>query len=413
MQVGNRVRKIDDQRGGVSVGAEGTIVSLTPDEVFFVAFDGREYPLDGEPGEHCIPWELELIDDPAPAEVVEHAGDHACAEFPQPPVTRTLTPLFDAEQGNDEGGPPYVETLTVQSIDGTREEIPAMPILFQAGDIVIRYADTVSWLEPVPAPVDEIMCYGKVQGTISGEPGMLFVVDDRPRGSTHHVHGSRLTVIPPERVNRNIMTPAELAQQNDEPMISPPAVLTTLGDDEREQLRDAAVAGDERARGVLEGVAMSFMERAGIGVNGKDSNPKDAVGIAKAYASTIPRQVLWEVGLAMLEGSLKYGRHNYRKAGVRASVYYDACTRHMDQWWEGEDIDPDSGLSHITKAIAGLVVLRDAMLNNLWADDRPPRNINPAWMQELNARAKDLLERYPPDARKLPFTQQQHGPAGE
>ena len=32
--------------------------------------------------------------------------------------------------------------------------------------------------------------------------------------------------------------------------------------------------------------------------------------------------------------------------------------------------DQESGLSHITKAIAGLVVLRDAMLNDSVVDDR-------------------------------------------
>ena len=42
-------------------------------------------------------------------------------------------------------------------------------------------------------------------------------------------------------------------------------------------------------------------------------------------------------------------------------------------WWEGEDVDPDSGVSHITKAIATLVVLRDSQINNMVDDDRPIR----------------------------------------
>ena len=140
-------------------------------------------------------------------------------------------------------------------------------------------------------------------------------------------------------------------------------------------------------------------------MNTKDTNPKDAVGIARAYASTIPRPVLWSVGLALLEGALKYGRHNYRAAGVRASVYYDAAMRHLDAWWEGQDIDPDSGLHHIDKAIAGLIVLRDAMHNGNCEDDRPPAFWNPNWLTGLNQAAALLLERYPEDARKAPFTQ--------
>lgn len=125
----------------------------------------------------------------------------------------------------------------------------------------------------------------------------------------------------------------------------------------------------------------------------KDTNPKDAVGCSKPPLSVIPCPVLFEVGLALLEGSCKYGRHNYREAGVRGSIYYDAAMRHLMAWWEGQDLDPDSGLSHVTKAIAGLVVLRDAMMNNKWGDDRPPRPKD--WMPKMLAAAKVILDRYP------------------
>ncbi len=131
-------------------------------------------------------------------------------------------------------------------------------------------------------------------------------------------------------------------------------------------------------------------------MDSKDTNPKDAVGIAKVPISTVPAQVLGEVGLAMLEGARKYGRHNFRVAGVRASVYFDAVVmRHLMGWWEGEDVDPDSGLSHVTKAIAGLVVLRDSMLQGNWVDDRPPAATNQDWVRELNEKAKAIIAKYP------------------
>lgn len=123
----------------------------------------------------------------------------------------------------------------------------------------------------------------------------------------------------------------------------------------------------------------------------KDTNPKDAIGIRKTPISTLPIRVLWRVGLAMLEGALKYGRHNYRAAGVRASVYFDAAVgRHLFGWWEGEDIDPDSKLHHIDKAIAALMVMRDSMLEGNFVDDRPPRQ--PFDMAELNAHAAMLMD---------------------
>lgn len=130
----------------------------------------------------------------------------------------------------------------------------------------------------------------------------------------------------------------------------------------------------------------------------KDTNPKDSVGVKRPPLSTVPAPVIMEIGVAMLEGARKYGRHNYRVSGVKASVYYDACMRHMMRWWEGEDIDPESGLNHVVKAIASLVVLRDAMINGMVTDDRPPP-AKGGWFEELTACAARIIEMYP-DAKK-------------
>lgn len=171
-------------------------------------------------------------------------------------------------------------------------------------------------------------------------------------------------------------------------------------DSEQLSLFDQAMAQCQRCRAddaaTYEAVSEELQQlaRETLRSESKDTNPKDAVGIKKVPLSTVPAPVMAEVGLAMLEGARKYGRHNYRSAGVRASVYYDALLRHVMAWWEGEDNDPDSGLSHIVKAIACLVVLRDSMIQGNWIDDRPP--VSPAgWLAELNARAAEIIERYP------------------
>lgn len=140
-------------------------------------------------------------------------------------------------------------------------------------------------------------------------------------------------------------------------------------------------------------------------MNTKDTNPKDAVGSRKPPLSTIPLPPLFEVGLAMLEGACKYGRHNYRIAGIRASVYFDAAMRHLASWWEGEDIDPDSGIPHVSKAMACLVILRDAQMRNLVNDDRPPRFNLPGaskWQAQMQSAAEALLARFPEP--KAPIT---------
>ena len=127
----------------------------------------------------------------------------------------------------------------------------------------------------------------------------------------------------------------------------------------------------------------------------KESNPKYLEGIKKAPLHCIPTGPLFELGLAMLEGSRKYGRHNYRSIGVRASVYYDAATGHIIDWWEGEDIDPDSGVHHLIKAMACLLVVRDSMLMGNFNDDRPLRYPEKHGRADFNEQVKEIVDKIP------------------
>lgn len=131
-------------------------------------------------------------------------------------------------------------------------------------------------------------------------------------------------------------------------------------------------------------------------MSAKDTNPKDAIGIKKPRLYTnVPANVLREVSVGMMEGSMKYGRHNYRIAGVRASVYVDATIGHILDFWEGETIDPDSKLHHITKAIASLIVLRDAQMRDMCEDDRPPPSDVQSDKKHLQTIVDDLFTKYP------------------
>jgi hypothetical protein len=157
---------------------------------------------------------------------------------------------------------------------------------------------------------------------------------------------------------------------------------------------DRPIVFDELRQEIIEVEAKADLLRSV-----KDSNPKDAVGIRKVPFSCLSMPVMAEVAVAMLEGARKYGRHNYRVIGVRASVYYDAAFRHLMASWEGENTDPDSGLDHITKAIATLMVLRDAKIRGKCVDDRPPGTAG--FVKAVNELAAQQCDRYP-DA-KPPF----------
>lgn len=125
----------------------------------------------------------------------------------------------------------------------------------------------------------------------------------------------------------------------------------------------------------------------------KQSNPKDSIGMEKIPMSVLSGPVIYEVGLGMAEGALKYGKHNYREIGVRFSVYFDAAMRHMWAVQEGEDIDPDSGLPHIVKAMSSLHVLRDAQIRGKCYDDRPRGT--KGFIAKLNQIWKKILGKYP------------------
>lgn len=102
----------------------------------------------------------------------------------------------------------------------------------------------------------------------------------------------------------------------------------------------------------------------------KPTNPKDAIGSNKVPMHLWPKTATTLGSMALLEGALKYGRSNWRAVGIRASIYYDAVDRHMSAWFEGEDIDTDSGLPHLAHALASLAIIVDAIAAGKLNDDR-------------------------------------------
>ena len=102
----------------------------------------------------------------------------------------------------------------------------------------------------------------------------------------------------------------------------------------------------------------------------KQSNPKDAIGSDKLPIHLWPTTATIMGSIGLLDGMLKYGRSNFRGIGVRASIYVDACQRHLNAWFEGEDCDPDSGVPHLAHALACLAILVDAQAAGKLNDDR-------------------------------------------
>jgi hypothetical protein len=80
-----------------------------------------------------------------------------------------------------------------------------------------------------------------------------------------------------------------------------------------------------------------------------------------------------EEGLAsvLTFGANKYNDRNWEK-GILYSRVFAAARRHMRSWWKGEDLDPETGLSHIDHAQACLHFLSHYVKGDYSEfDDRP------------------------------------------
>lgn len=102
----------------------------------------------------------------------------------------------------------------------------------------------------------------------------------------------------------------------------------------------------------------------------KLTNPKDAVGSDKLPVHLWPMSATAFGCIGLLNGMLKYGRVNWREAGIRPSIYVDAIVRHVTDWFEGEDFDPQDGVHNLSGALASLAILVDALVTDQLNDDR-------------------------------------------
>lgn len=73
--------------------------------------------------------------------------------------------------------------------------------------------------------------------------------------------------------------------------------------------------------------------------------------------SLLPVEALATVARVYAYGAEKYSRNNWR-LGYEWHLSYDAMQRHLNAFWGGEDIDPESGLPHLAHAMFhGLTLL--------------------------------------------------------
>ena len=69
-------------------------------------------------------------------------------------------------------------------------------------------------------------------------------------------------------------------------------------------------------------------------------------------------------------GSHKYEMYNFLK-GASSSESVSSLLRHLDAWWRGEELDPESKLHHLAHLAWNALRLCDEHLRGTSIDDRP------------------------------------------
>ena len=108
-----------------------------------------------------------------------------------------------------------------------------------------------------------------------------------------------------------------------------------------------------------------------LGVGGlPDNNPKTRAGALKVPLHLVPPSARHYLALAFEDGAGKYGPANWRDEPVSASVYVGAAGRHLDAYWDGEDLSHDSLVHHLAHTMACCAIILDAMECGTLNDDR-------------------------------------------
>jgi hypothetical protein len=89
----------------------------------------------------------------------------------------------------------------------------------------------------------------------------------------------------------------------------------------------------------------------------------------KPPMNLLSREALEQTALVMAFGKQKYDAHNWRK-GFQWSRPLSAAMRHIMAFNDGEDKDPESGLSHLAHAACCIMFLLEFEKTHKELDDR-------------------------------------------
>lgn len=84
----------------------------------------------------------------------------------------------------------------------------------------------------------------------------------------------------------------------------------------------------------------------------------------KPTTALLPSGPLLEVAKVLDYGAKKYESQNWRK-GIKYSRVLSAAQRHLLAWNEGENKDPETGITHLAHATCNLLFLLQYEIDNM------------------------------------------------
>jgi len=87
-------------------------------------------------------------------------------------------------------------------------------------------------------------------------------------------------------------------------------------------------------------------------------------------------------------GAKKYAPRNWEK-GIEYSRVYGAALRHLFAWFEGQDLDPETGLSHLHHASCCVMFLQSYITRGMTDIDDRPIKINDSSDKSASQKSSD------------------------
>lgn len=112
----------------------------------------------------------------------------------------------------------------------------------------------------------------------------------------------------------------------------------------------------------------------------------------------LPSRPLADTVAVLTFGATKYGDRNWEN-GIAYSRCYAAAHRHLAAWWQGENQDKETGISHLAHAACEIMFLQEFEKSHVAKkfDDRPgkpaPRTRKKPALNPTNSTLQDLATR--------------------